>query len=125
MDSTKQALHDQLYPKTESSKVSELIQKQDQEREQNDMQVLLKLPEGRRFLWKIIGLAGMFRASMTGESMTTAFNEGRRDIGLGLLLEINNCDHNAFAQMQSEFFSKSNSEKTQIEKLKKEEEEDK
>lgn len=118
-------LHEQLYPKTKADAARAAVQKQNQEREQADIQALLKIPEGRRFVWKLLGLSGMFRASMTGEAMTTAFNEGRRDIGLGILLEINTCDHNAFAQMQSEHFSKSNSEKTQIEKLKKDEEDNK
>lgn len=57
--------------------------------------------------------------------MTTGFNLGRRDAALFLVAAINVCDHNAYAQMQGEHFSKVNSENAQIEKLGKEEEGDK
>ena len=112
-------LDDQLYPKTEADKLKTSIQQLDRERELSDVQALLKLPEGRRMLWRLFGLSGMFRASMTGDAMTTAFNEGRRDVGLVLLADVNRADHNAFAQMQREHYSKLLSEESQVSKLKK------
>lgn len=119
IDGPGRPLDDQLYPKTEVGELKKNIQRLNEEREQGDIQAVLKFPEGRRLLWRLFGLSGMFRASMTGESMTTAFNEGRRDVGLVFLNDVNKADHTAFAQMQSEYYSKLKSEEVQIAKLKK------
>jgi hypothetical protein len=114
------ALHNEIYPKTKADELKEVIQKLDRERELGDIQILLKLPEGRRFLWRMLfDVCGTFRGSLTGDIGSTGFNEGRRDIGLMILLEINNADHNVFAKMQSEYFSKKKSEEVQIKKLEK------
>lgn len=120
MNSARQAaLHDQLYPKTEADKLKESIKRLDTERELEDVQVLLKLPEGRRVFWRLFSMSGMFRASMTGDAMTTAFNEGRRDVGLMFLADVNRADHNVFAQIQSEHYSKLKSEEAQLTRLEK------
>jgi len=42
---------------------------------------------GRRNMWRLLGQAGVFRSSFTGNS-TTFFNEGQRNIGLYYLNEI-------------------------------------
>ena len=42
---------------------------------------------GRRFVWGLLGNAGLFRSSMAPSAELTAFNEGRRDLGLALLAE--------------------------------------
>jgi hypothetical protein len=55
-----------------------------------DFKWLMAHKQGRRFVSRLLNLTGVFRTSMTGNS-STFFNEGRRDIGLQLMAEIN--DH--------------------------------
>lgn len=46
---------------------------------------MLSDPRGRQFLWEFLGTSGAFSASFTGDPLTTAFREGKRDLGLSLL----------------------------------------
>jgi len=74
-------------------------------REIDDLQKVLKLPEGRRLVWRILSEAGVFKASFSLNSMQTAFNEGRRDIGIWLIQDVDRAEPNAYAQMQREYYS--------------------
>lgn len=88
-------------------------------REITDLQKVLKLPEGRRLLYKILCECGVFKASFTQNSNTTAFNEGKRDIGLLLLKELDAAEPQAYSQMLREHFSelKSKEQAKQTEEL--------
>jgi hypothetical protein len=57
---------------------------------------------GRRFVWRLLGDAGLFRSSMAPTSEGTAFNEGRRALGLALLAAISRVCPARFAEMQQE-----------------------
>jgi len=57
---------------------------------------------GRRVVWRLLGEAGVFRASMAATSELTAFNEGRRSTGLALLADISRLCPERFAEMQQE-----------------------
>ena len=70
-----------------------------------DINKLLKHPEFRRFVWYILRETGIFRASFTNNSLQTAFLEGKRDIGLMLLADIDNADTNAIFQIRQEYVS--------------------
>lgn len=72
------------------------------ERELGDIRKLLAIPEGRRFLWRLLGDAKVFAASYAGEAPATFFNEGKRDIGIKVLQEILAAKPDAFSQMQRE-----------------------
>jgi len=74
-------------------------------RDLNDIRVILKSPEGRRFLWRTLSKAGIFRDSFTLNSNQTSYNEGRRSTGLDLLIDLHDADVLAFARMQQEFMS--------------------
>ena len=84
-------------------------------RDIDDLQKILRLPEGRRFLLKILTESGMFHASFSLNSMTTAFNEGKRDIGLWLLKDIDEAEPRAYPQMVSEYYSEKKSKKAKQE----------
>ena len=53
-----------------------------------DLKGILNSKPGRRFMWRLLERAGVYRTSFNNSGSITAFNEGRRDIGLFLLNEI-------------------------------------
>lgn len=81
------------------------------DREIEDLRMVIKKPEGRRVVWGILETCGVFKASFALNSMQSAFNEGKRDIGLALLTDLNEADTHIFAQMQSEYISELKSKK--------------
>lgn len=54
-----------------------------------DFRAVVATPEGRRFVWELLGPA--FTASFTGDALTTAYNEGRRGAANEILARLN--DH--------------------------------
>ena len=65
------------------------------------MRSILATKEGLRFMWRYLSECGIFKTSMTGSSQTF-FLEGRRDIGLRLLTDVNEADPEAYFRMLSE-----------------------
>lgn len=86
-------------------------QKREHQKNIDDVRKILKTPEGRRYFWRKMSECGIFHSSFNPNSNQTAFNEGERNIGLGMLDEINEADVAAFAQMQNEYLSALNSKK--------------
>lgn len=86
-------------------------QKRERQKEIEDVKKILEKPEGRRYLWRMLRECGIFSNSFTLNSNQTAFNEGKRDIGLAMLIDINEADKTAFAKMQNEYLSALNSAK--------------
>lgn len=69
----------------------------------NRTRYMLGHPLGRAYVWKALEECGVFGASFAGERpLTTAFHEGRRDIGIRLLAEVMAFDANALTLMQAE-----------------------
>ena len=89
----------------DKNKESKKEYKNRRDREISDLQAVLKKPEGRRVVYKILCECGVFKASFALNSNTTAFNEGKRDIGLGLLAELDLAEPNVYSQMLKEHFS--------------------
>ena len=67
----------------------------------NDVRHVLSSVQGRRFVWMILDMAGVYRSSFTGNS-TTFFNDGARNIGLRVLSDVMDAKPEAFLQMQQE-----------------------
>jgi hypothetical protein len=74
---------------------------QKRKQEIEDFKWLVAHKQGRRILWRLLSMSGVFRTSMTGNS-NTFFNEGRRDIGLQLLAEVNEHSLDAYVLMLKE-----------------------
>lgn len=73
------------------------------EQEIGDLKKVMETPEGRRFIWRILGEAGVFRLSfVAGSPDATFFNEGARNNGLTLLNEIMTEVSGSFLLMQKE-----------------------
>lgn len=82
-------------------KAAEYKQKRGRERELDDVRSVLSSAEGRRFVWRYLGEAGVFKTSFHG-NLETFINEGQRMIGLKLLSDINEANPNAYVQMLEE-----------------------
>lgn len=74
------------------------------DREISDLKFILKYAEGRRFLWRLLELAGVMQCSFTGNS-ETFFREGKRSVGLAFLDDLFKYAPTAFTQMQQEYYS--------------------
>ena len=57
---------------------------------------------GRRFVWRLLGHAGVHQSSFNTNSQTMAMNEGRRGVGLFLEAEIMDADPKLYLAMQAE-----------------------
>lgn len=71
------------------------------DQEIDDIKVVMSTRPGRRFIWRHMGNAGIFQSCFTGNS-ATFFNEGRRDIGLKILAEVNAAGPEFLMQMMKE-----------------------
>lgn len=68
---------------------------------EDDLKHLLKSPHFRRYVWRYLGVAGVFENSFTGNN-TTFFNEGKRNIGNKIMSEICEIAPDAFVLMMQE-----------------------
>ncbi len=57
--------------------------------EQQDLKWLMKCKQGRRIMWRLLERTGLYRTSFNPNSMTMAFNEGNRNLGLVLMAQLN------------------------------------
>lgn len=57
-------------------------------KEVEDVKWLMAHKAGRRFMWRLLDRAGVYRTSFNNSGSVTAFNEGQRNIGLFLVAEI-------------------------------------
>jgi len=97
----------------EKEKKVEKKQEDLRKRELSDIRKVISFPEGRRFMWRLWGEAGIYTDSFTGNSQTF-YNEGRRSLGLMILRDVLEAEPKAFAQIQSEFVSEANSNKEEV-----------
>jgi hypothetical protein len=73
------------------------------EREIEDLKTVMSTAQGRRFVWRMLGQAGIFRPSfVAGSPDTTAFNDGARNQGLNLMAEVMQESPKQFLTMQQE-----------------------
>lgn len=70
--------------------------------EEEDLKWVMSNKRGRRFVWRLLDRAGIYRSSFTGNS-TTFFNEGQRNIGLMLVAEIHRSCPDQYTQMIKEY----------------------
>jgi hypothetical protein len=71
------------------------------DRELHDLRTVMASLEGRRFIWRLLDRAGVFRTSFTGNS-TTFFNEGQRNMGLIVLADVHEACADTYIQMMTE-----------------------
>ncbi len=71
------------------------------DREMNDLRSVLSTREGRRFIWRYLGICGLMSETFTGNS-GTFHAEGKRSIGVMLNREIAEADADAYILMMKE-----------------------
>jgi hypothetical protein len=74
-----------------------------QEQERNDLCKVMSSKEGRRFIWRQLSEAGVFRSSFNVDAGVMAFNEGTRSAGLKLLGEIMDACPQRYLEAQREY----------------------
>jgi hypothetical protein len=63
---------------------------------------LMDIPEGRNWLWWMLGQTNVFHAVFSQNAMTMAHKEGARNVGLMLLAEIMRVAPDQYVQMLKE-----------------------
>ncbi|MDW7517184.1 hypothetical protein RY897_18545 [Klebsiella pneumoniae] len=58
------------------------------ENELNDLRLICETEHGRRFIWCLIEQAGVWRTTYTGEALSAAFAEGKRNTGLKVFSDV-------------------------------------
>ena len=76
--------------------------KRRKELEQDDVKKILGTPEGLRFFWRLLEIAGIYRTTFTGNS-NSFFNEGRRSVGLEIKADLMDVDPDHEGRMAREF----------------------
>jgi len=78
--------------------------KDQRKREIDDIRNVLSGFSGRRFFWRVLSECGLFRISheIGGKPEDTIFREGKRNIGLFLLNDMNEADPDAYLKMVNE-----------------------
>ncbi len=56
-------------------------------------------PEGRMFMWDLLGRCGVFHLSFSSDALVMAFKEGRRDVGNHLMGEITRISPELYMKM--------------------------
>lgn len=74
----------------------------DRELELADLRAVLMLPEGRRFLWRVLGKCQVFGSVFDQVPTQQAFNSGRQDVGHFLMSEITEADDKQLLVMMQE-----------------------
>ncbi len=72
------------------------------ETEDADLRWLMRHPQGRRIVWRMLDRAGVFRLSFDTEPLVMAFREGARNEGLRVLARIHELCPDRYPQMMRE-----------------------
>lgn len=67
-----------------------------------DIEWVMSSPRGRRFMWWLLGKAGVHRLSFNNSGSITAFNEGQRNIGLMVQAKVVDHCHKSYLTMLEE-----------------------
>lgn len=72
-----------------------------------DFKWIVSNKRGRRYVYRLLELAGVFRTSFTPDPCTTAFNEGRRAYGVQVLADLVEHAPESYSLMLSEHHARS------------------
>lgn len=69
------------------------------ERERNDLASVLTTDQGQALMWRILERCGVYHGTFSASHASASFNEGRRDIALWLLKEMESIDPSLYAHL--------------------------
>lgn len=90
------AQEEALAEKSDANRLAEQTAKEDLKFVMNDVR-------GRRFMWRFLEGAGIYRSSFVADSATIYFLEGERNAGLKMLAKIQQVTPEGFILMQQEY----------------------
>jgi hypothetical protein len=64
------------------------------------LRFLIDNPHGRRILWKVISMCGVYSRSADNSGSWTYFKEGQRSVGLNLIADIIESDPEGYIKLQ-------------------------
>ncbi len=70
---------------------------------EEDVKAVMATPSGRRFIWHLLEeVTGVFAPSFAGEALLTARNEGRRWVGIHVMLEAQRLARDSYTLLMGE-----------------------
>lgn len=77
---------------------------------------LLEQPDFREFCWDLLGRSGYFDASFTGDALTTAFREGKRNVGQVTFIDVLTARNDAYTVMRDEAIAREDARRRTLER---------
>ena len=74
----------------------------EQEKEQRRLNAIMATEDGRAWMWDHLANCGVFHSTYTQNPHDTAFNEGRRSIGLRLIADLRELSFKLYQAMEME-----------------------
>lgn len=71
-------------------------------RELEDLRWLMGHAQGRRIVWRLLALTGVYRTTFHPNGSTFAYQEGRRSVGCWMVEEITTASPDAYPKMLME-----------------------
>lgn len=84
--------------------------KQDRLKEVEGLNDIMKTYNGREFVWRLLSECGLTSQAPFGDSGLMNRFEGKRDIGIWMVLEMNDLPADWYPQMQSEAMARTRGE---------------
>jgi len=79
------------------------------------LQAIMKTADGREWMWDHLARCNVFAQTYTSDTHDTAFNEGRRSIGLRLLADLQEHVFTQYQQMEAEAMARLEDENDKVE----------
>ena len=92
----------------DSVRQAKAVGKMRQNQEDNDLRDVLSTPQGRRVIFRVLGICGIYRDVFCNNALSMANLAGMSKVGLILLAELQRVDPNAYLRMQTEALSQEN-----------------
>lgn len=83
---------------------SKAEEKREKQEVVNDVIAVLAIPAGRRYIWRLLEKARVFRTPYAGQTNLTFLNLGQQNLGLQIFTELLDASPELFLQMQKEHY---------------------
>jgi len=83
---------------------SKAQEKREEQEAKNDIIAVMKTPEGRRYVWRLLEKAGVFRTPYRGSTNDTMVRIGNHSIGVEIMTEIIDANAELYLLMQKEHY---------------------